>query len=62
MDVEVVLTNTADNYATEFDALKTAGAHVGTYDPSASLYIHAKAILSSTHTTLTSDYIGSTPW
>jgi phosphatidylserine/phosphatidylglycerophosphate/cardiolipin synthase-like enzyme len=101
VNVEVIMTNSYDDYASEFDALKAAGVHVATYpDDGTSLYIHAKAILadygttaarvflgsenfsnaslnenrelglilptasilSSVHTTLTSDYTGATPW
>ena len=98
--VQVIMTNTADDYATEFDALTAAGVKVATYAATAPLYIHAKAIvadygrtgakvflgsenfssasltknrelglittdaavLSSVHSTLTSDYAGGTPW
>jgi phosphatidylserine/phosphatidylglycerophosphate/cardiolipin synthase-like enzyme len=100
VNVEVIMTNSYDDYVTEFDALKAAGVHVSTYDEDASLYIHAKviladygtsaaqvfvgsenfsnaslnknrelgliltdsAVLSSIHTSLTSDFNGATPW
>jgi phosphatidylserine/phosphatidylglycerophosphate/cardiolipin synthase-like enzyme len=45
VSVEVIMTNTANDYATEFDALKAAGVTVSTYAASASLYIHAKVIV-----------------
>lgn len=100
VNVEVIMTNTANEYGSEFDALKAAGVHVSTYTATASLYIHAKviladygtsaaqvfvgsenfsnaslnknrelglilvdsAVLSSLHTSLTSDFTGATPW
>jgi cardiolipin synthase len=100
VNVEVVMTNSYDDYTTEFDALKAAGVHVSTYAEDASLYIHAKviladygtsaarvfvgsenfsnaslnenrelgliltdsAVLTSIHTSLTSDFTGATPW
>jgi phosphatidylserine/phosphatidylglycerophosphate/cardiolipin synthase-like enzyme len=100
VNVQVIMTNTGDEYATEFDALKTAGAHVSTYTGETPIFIHAKAILAdfgttaarvflgsenfssasltrnrelgliskdsailtSTHTTLTNDFTGATPW
>jgi cardiolipin synthase len=43
--VQVIMTNTADDYAQEFDALTAAGAKVATYAADAPLYIHAKAIV-----------------
>lgn len=46
VDVEITMTNSYDDYATEFDALTAAGAHVHTYpDDNTSLYIHAKVIV-----------------
>lgn len=45
VSVEVIMTNTSNDYATEFDALKAAGAKVSTYAATASLYIHAKVIV-----------------
>jgi cardiolipin synthase len=100
VNVQVIMTNTGDEYATEFDALKAAGAHVSTYTGETPIFIHAKAILAdfgttaakvflgsenfssasltrnrelgliskdsailtSTHTTLTNDFTGATPW
>jgi cardiolipin synthase A/B len=45
VNVEVTMTNDANDYATEFDALVAAGVHVHTYAYTASLYIHAKVVL-----------------
>jgi phosphatidylserine/phosphatidylglycerophosphate/cardiolipin synthase-like enzyme len=59
VNVEVVMTNTANEYATEFDALQTAGVHVATYAASASLYIHAKVILANFGATGARVFIGS---
>jgi cardiolipin synthase len=44
VDVEVIMTDDG-TYDSEFDTLTAAGVHVVTYDPTASLYIHAKVIL-----------------
>ena len=44
VDVEIVMTEDSE-WATAFDALAAAGAHVRTYAESAPLYIHAKAIV-----------------
>jgi cardiolipin synthase len=43
--VQVVMTNTDGEYATEFTQLVAAGVEVSTYAYTASLYIHAKVIL-----------------
>jgi cardiolipin synthase len=59
VNVEVVMTNTANEYATEFDALTTTGVHVATYAATASLYIHAKVILADFGTTAARVFIGS---
>jgi cardiolipin synthase A/B len=59
VNVEVIMTNTADEYATEFDALKTAGVHVSTYAADASLYIHAKVLLADYGTTAARVFLGS---
>jgi cardiolipin synthase A/B len=45
VNVEIIMTNDDNEYASEFDALTAAGAHVHTYAYTASLYIHAKAIV-----------------
>jgi cardiolipin synthase len=57
--VQVVMTNTADDYASEFDALTTAGAKVATYAADASLYIHAKAIVADYGHTGAKVFLGS---
>lgn len=43
--VQVAMTNTADEYSSEFDQLAAAGVQVATYASDAPLYIHAKVIL-----------------
>lgn len=43
VDVEVVMTYQS-SWAANFDKLTAAGAHVRTYSPDASLYVHAKVI------------------
>jgi cardiolipin synthase A/B len=45
VDVKVIMTNDSNGYASEFNALTSAGAHVHTYAYTASLYIHAKVII-----------------
>ncbi|HEX4222382.1 MAG TPA: phospholipase D-like domain-containing protein [Pseudonocardiaceae bacterium] len=45
VDVTITMTNTSNEYASEFDALKAAGAHVSTYTGETPIYIHAKAIV-----------------
>ncbi|HEX3592447.1 MAG TPA: phospholipase D-like domain-containing protein [Pseudonocardiaceae bacterium] len=100
VNVQVTMTNTANEYASEFTALTNAGAHVATYTGETPIFVHAKvivadfgttaarvflgsenfsnaslnenrelglilkdaAVLTSTHTTLTSDFNGGTPW
>jgi len=57
--VQVVMTNTADDYASEFDALTAAGAKVATYAADASLYIHAKAIVADYGHTGAKVFLGS---
>lgn len=57
--VQVIMTNTADDYATEFDALTAAGVEVGTYAASASLYIHAKAVVADYGHTGAKVFLGS---
>jgi phosphatidylserine/phosphatidylglycerophosphate/cardiolipin synthase-like enzyme len=59
VNVEVVMTNTANEYGTEFDALKAAGVHVSTYAATASLYIHAKVILADYGTSAAQVFVGS---
>ena len=43
--VKVIMTNTSNTYASEFNTLKTAGVQVRTYAATAALYIHAKVII-----------------
>jgi cardiolipin synthase len=43
--VKVIMTNTSNTYASEFNTLKTAGVQVRTYPATAALYIHAKVII-----------------
>ena len=43
--VQVVMTNTSDDYLIQFNQLVAAGVEVSTYASSAALYIHAKVIL-----------------
>jgi hypothetical protein len=45
VDVQITMTNTAGEYASEWSQLTAAGAGVSTYLPDAPLYIHAKVIL-----------------
>jgi cardiolipin synthase A/B len=45
VDVKIIMTNDSNEYASEFNALTAAGAHVHTYAYTASLYIHAKVII-----------------
>jgi len=49
--VKVIMTNTSNTYASEFNTLKTAGVQVRTYPATAALYIHAKVILADFGTT-----------
>ena len=57
--VEVIMTNDDNEYATPFNALVAAGAHVSTYAYTASLYIHAKTILVDYGTKDARVFIGS---
>jgi phosphatidylserine/phosphatidylglycerophosphate/cardiolipin synthase-like enzyme len=57
--VHVTMTNTSNEYATEFDALTSAGVSVATYASSASLYIHAKVIIADNGTSAAKVFIGS---
>ena len=53
------MTNTDNEYASEFDALTKAGVSVSTYDEDASLYIHAKVIIADYGTSTAKVFIGS---
>lgn len=55
VNVTITMTNTSNDYATEFDALTSAGAHVSTYTGETPIYIHAKAIVADGATA----YVGS---
>jgi cardiolipin synthase A/B len=55
VNVEITMTNSGGDYATEFNALVAAGAHVSTYTGETPLYIHAKAIVADGATV----YVGS---
>lgn len=59
VDVEVTMTNDDNEYSSEFDALTTAGVHVSTYAYTASLYIHAKAIVADYGTSAATVDVGS---
>ncbi len=59
VDVEVIMTNDDNEYSTEFDALVAAGVHVHTYAYTASLYIHAKAIVADYGTSAAQVDVGS---
>jgi cardiolipin synthase A/B len=59
VNVEVIMTNDDNEYGTEFDALTAAGVHVHTYAYTASLYIHAKAIVADTGTSAALVDVGS---
>lgn len=55
VDVTITMTNSGNDYAAEFDALTSAGAHVSTYTGETPIYIHAKAIIADGATA----YVGS---
>lgn len=57
--VHITMTNTNNQYASEFTALTSAGASVATYAANASLYIHAKVIIADTGTSAAKVFIGS---
>lgn len=59
VNVEVAMTNDDNEYASEFDALTAAGVHVRTYAYTASLYIHAKAIVADYGTSAATVDVGS---
>ena len=59
VNVEVTMTNDDNEYGTEFDALTAAGVHVHTYAYTASLYIHAKAIVADYGTSTAKVDVGS---
>ncbi len=59
VNVEVTMTNDDNEYGSEFDALTAAGVHVHTYAYTASLYIHAKAIVADYGTSAAQVDVGS---
>jgi phosphatidylserine/phosphatidylglycerophosphate/cardiolipin synthase-like enzyme len=59
VDVRVVMTNSSDSYASEFDTLTAAGVKVSTYADTASLYIHAKAIVADYGLSTAKVFVGS---
>lgn len=58
VQVGVVMTNQPD-WAADFDKLRRAGVAVRTYEPSAALYIHAKAIVADAGTAQQRVFVGS---
>ena len=59
VSVKVVMTNTGNDYASEFNQLAAAGVQVSTYAANASLYIHAKVILADYGTASAQVFLGS---
>jgi cardiolipin synthase len=57
--VQVVMTNTGNNYSAEFSQLVAGGAEVSTYAASAALYIHAKVILADYGSSGAQVFLGS---
>jgi len=57
--VQIAMTNDANEYSSEFNQLVAAGAEIGTYAETASLYIHAKVILADYGSPDASVFIGS---
>jgi cardiolipin synthase len=60
VQVEVVMSNTGNTYASEFNTLASAGVKVGTYAATAPLYIHAKAIVADQKVFVGSENFSST--
>jgi cardiolipin synthase A/B len=58
VSVQIVMTDDG-SYHTEFNKLVAAGAKISTYDPSASLYIHAKVIIADYGKTGGRTFLGS---
>jgi cardiolipin synthase A/B len=60
VSVIISMTNDDNDYETEFNALKKAGAKISTYpDNDTALYIHAKAILADYGTSSANAFVGS---
>ncbi len=57
--VQIAMTNTSNDYETEFNALVKAGCYVSTYVSTASLYIHAKIMVADYGTASEQFYLGS---
>jgi len=57
--VQIAMTNDDNDYSSEFKKLVTAGAEIGTYAETASLYIHAKVILADYGSPDAQVFIGS---
>lgn len=57
--VTVCMTNDDNDYASEFNALQKAGVKITTYAYTASLYIHAKAIVADYGTSTAQAFVGS---
>lgn len=57
--VQIAMTNDDNDYSSEFKQLVTAGAEIGTYAETASLYIHAKVILADYGSPDAQVFIGS---
>lgn len=57
--LQIAMTNDDNDYASEFDKLTAAGAEIGTYAETASLYIHAKVILADYGSPDAQVFIGS---
>ncbi len=57
--VQIAMTNTGNEYSSEFSRLVTAGAQVATYASKTALYIHAKVILADYGSAAAQVFIGS---
>ena len=57
--VRVIMTNTGNDYSTEFNQLVAAGVQVSTYASTAALYIHAKVVLPDYGSAGAQAFIGS---
>ncbi|MCQ4044439.1 phosphatidylserine/phosphatidylglycerophosphate/cardiolipin synthase family protein [Streptantibioticus rubrisoli] len=60
VQVEVVMSNTGNTYASEFNTLTSGGVKVSTYAATAPLYIHAKAIVADQKVFVGSENFSST--
>jgi uncharacterized protein (TIGR03437 family) len=57
--VQVTMTNTSDEYSSEFNRMAAAGVRVSTYASTASLYIHAKVVLADHGSAGSQVFVGS---